>query len=70
MQPYKIFIVFLLVLLIAYSTIVLSNYEFNGSELKGNKPEEYKLAERFFPPVGAYAHHNINVHYYTCSKRM
>ncbi|RIB21417.1 hypothetical protein C2G38_2034410 [Gigaspora rosea] len=47
MQPYKIFIVFLLVLLIAYSTIVLSNYEFNGSELKGNKPEEDKLAERF-----------------------
>ncbi|RIB00141.1 hypothetical protein C2G38_2235463 [Gigaspora rosea] len=46
MQPYKIFIVFLLVLLIAYSTIVLSNYEFNRSELKGNKPEEYKLEER------------------------
>ncbi|CAG8458807.1 819_t:CDS:2 [Gigaspora rosea] len=51
MQPYKIFIVFLLVLLIAYSTIVLSNYEFNGSELKGNKPEEYKLEERFIPLV-------------------
>ncbi|CAG8849477.1 5626_t:CDS:1, partial [Gigaspora margarita] len=47
MQPYKIFIVFLLVLLIAYSTIVLSNYGFNGSELKGNKPEEYKLEERY-----------------------